>query len=41
MSHYDYAVLAFYFVFMIAISWAFRRFVNNVSDYFRNGGQIV
>jgi SSS family solute:Na+ symporter len=41
MSHYDYAVLAFYFVFMIAISWAFRRFVNNVSDYFRSGGQIV
>jgi len=41
MSHYDYAVLAFYFVFMLAISWAFRRFVTNVSDYFRSGGQIV
>jgi len=41
MSNYDYAVLAFYFVFMLAISWAFRRFVTNVSDYFRSGGQIV
>lgn len=41
MTPYDYAVLAFYFVFMIVISWVFRRFITNVSDYFRSGGQVL
>jgi len=41
MTPYDYAVLAFYFAYMIAISWVFRRFVTNVSDYFRGGGKAV
>lgn len=41
MTTYDYAVLAFYFVYMVAISWVFRRFVTNVSDYFRGGGKAV
>ncbi|HEY8994531.1 MAG TPA: hypothetical protein VIM71_07715, partial [Lacunisphaera sp.] len=41
MTSYDYAVLAFYFGFMVAISWVFRRFVNNVSDYFRGGGKAL
>ena len=41
MTSYDYAVLAFYFVFMLAISWVFRRFVSNVSDYFRGGGKAL
>jgi SSS family transporter len=41
MTPYDYAVLVFYFVFMVAISWVFRRFVKNVSDYFRGGGKAV
>ncbi len=41
MTHYDYAVLIFYFGFMVAISWVFRRFVTNVSDYFRGGGKAV
>ena len=41
MTSYDYAVLAFYFVFMLVISWVFRRFITNVSDYFRSGGQVV
>jgi SSS family transporter len=41
MTHYDYAVLIFYFVFMVAISWVFRRFVTNVSDYFRGGGKAL
>ena len=41
MSVYDYAVLLFYFGFMLAISWVFRRFVTNVSDYFRGGGKVV
>ena len=41
MNAYDYAVLGFYFVYMLAISWFCRRFVRNVSDYFRSGGQVV
>jgi Na+/proline symporter len=41
MTHFDYAVLAFYFVFMLVISWVFRRFITNVSDYFRSGGQVL
>lgn len=41
MHPIDFAVLAFYFVFMIVISWVFRRFITNVSDYFRSGGQVL
>ncbi|HUR60284.1 MAG TPA: hypothetical protein VM029_21345 [Opitutaceae bacterium] len=41
MTPYDYAVLVFYFVYMLAISWIFRRFVTNVSDYFRGGGKAL
>src|ERR1044071_8004914 len=41
MTRYDYAVLLFYFAYMLAISWVFRRFVHNVSDYFRGGGKAV
>ncbi|MBI5690805.1 MAG: transporter [Verrucomicrobia bacterium] len=41
MTPYDYAVLVFYFLYMLAISWVFRRFVTNVSDYFRGGGKAV
>lgn len=41
MSYFDSAVLIFYFVFMVAISWVFRRFVHNVSDYLRGGGKVV
>lgn len=41
MTSYDYVVLVFYFAFMVAISWIFRRFVTNVSDYFRGGGQAL
>lgn len=41
MTSYDYAVLAFYFTFMLVISWVFRRFITNVSDYFRSGGQVL
>jgi Na+/proline symporter len=41
MTPYDYAVLAFYFGFMMVISWVFRRFITNVSDYFRSGGQVL
>ncbi|MBC7365580.1 MAG: transporter [Undibacterium sp.] len=41
MTQYDYAVLVFYFFFMLTISWVFRHFVTNVSDYFRGGGQAL
>jgi SSS family solute:Na+ symporter len=41
MTPYDYAVLAFYFVYLLVISWVFRRFVHNVGDYFRSGGQVI
>lgn len=41
MTSFDYAVLVFYFAYMVAISWVFRRFVTNVSDYFRGGGKAV
>ncbi|MEO6002275.1 MAG: transporter [Opitutus sp.] len=41
MTAYDYAVLVFYFGYMLAISWVFRRFVVNVSDYFRGGGKVL
>ena len=41
MTTYDYAVLVFYFGYMLAISWVFRHFVTNVSDYFRGGGKAL
>ncbi|HKB56109.1 MAG TPA: hypothetical protein VKC51_00835 [Lacunisphaera sp.] len=41
MTPYDYAVIGFYFAFMLGISWVFRRFVTNVSDYFRGGGKAL
>jgi Na+/proline symporter len=41
MTRYDYAVLVFYLGYMLAISWVFRRFVHNVSDYFRGGGKAL
>jgi SSS family solute:Na+ symporter len=41
MNPIDYAVLGFYFVYLLAISWVCRKFVHNVSDYFRSGGQVV
>lgn len=41
MMPYDYAVLAFYFAYLLVISWVFRRFIHNISDYFRSGGQVI
>ena len=41
MTKYDYAVLGFYFGYMLTISWVVRKFVHNVSDYFRSGGQVL
>ncbi len=41
MTRFDYTVLVFYFAYMVAISWVFRKFVTNVSDYFRGGGKAL
>ena len=41
MTSYDNAILAFYFVFMLAVGLCARRMVHNVSDYFRSGGQVL
>lgn len=41
MTSFDYAVLVFYFLYMLAISWVFRKFVTNISDFFRGGGKAV
>jgi solute:Na+ symporter, SSS family len=41
LGAYDYAVLAFYFVFMCSMGWVFKRFVKNTSDYFRSGGEML
>ena len=41
MTRFDYAVIGFYFAFIITVSWVFRRFVSNVSDYFRGGGKAL
>lgn len=41
LSHYDYLVIAFYFVFMASIGYVCRRFIGNTSDYFRGGGKML
>ena len=41
MTRYDYAVVAFYFLYMLAVGWTSRRLVRNVSDYYRSGGQVL
>jgi solute:Na+ symporter, SSS family len=41
LSRYDYAVISFYFLFMLLIGWVCRRFIANTSDYFRGGGKVL
>lgn len=41
MTSFDYAVVALYFVFILAVGWIFRRFVSSASDYFRGGGKAL
>src|SRR5580765_7523645 len=41
ISPYDYAVIAFYFVFILSMGWIFKRFIKNTSDYFRAGGEML
>ncbi|MDW8261473.1 MAG: hypothetical protein RMJ35_03015, partial [Phycisphaerales bacterium] len=41
LSTYDYIVIAFYFLFMGGIGWAFKRFIASSGDYFRSGGEML
>jgi SSS family transporter len=41
LSNLDVAVVVFYFIFMTAMSWLFKRFIRNTSDYFRGGGEML
>lgn len=41
MTPYDYAVITFYFLFMLLMGWLASRFVKDSSDYFRGGGQMM
>lgn len=40
ITFYDYIIIGFYLVFMLAIGLAFRRMSKNTSDYFRAGGAM-
>jgi Na+/proline symporter len=40
ITGYDYLIIAFYLVFMLAIGVVFRRMSKNTSDYFRAGGAM-
>lgn len=40
LSPLDYAVIAFYFLFMAGLGWFFRRFAADSSDFFRGGGKM-
>ena len=40
-TDWDYAVIAFYFTFMVSIGLVFRHYSKNISDYFRGGGSML
>jgi len=40
ITRYDYFIIAFYLVFILAIGLVFRRMSKNTSDYFRAGGAM-
>src|SRR6186997_998704 len=40
ISTYDYFIIGFYLVFLVAIGLTFRRMSRNTSDYFRAGGAM-
>lgn len=41
LTHWDYLVIVFYFVFIIGIGGLFRMMNKNASDYFRGGGNML
>ena len=40
ITGYDYAIIAFYLLFMLGLGLFFRRLSKNTSDYFRAGGAM-
>lgn len=40
ITFYDYGIIVFYLLFMLAIGLVFRRMSKNTSDYFRAGGAM-
>ncbi len=40
ISHYDYFIIGFYLLFILAIGAVFRRMSQDTSDYFRAGGAM-
>lgn len=40
ITRYDYFIIGFYLLFMVAIGLVFRRMSKNTSDYFRAGGAM-
>lgn len=40
ITKYDYVIIGFYLVFMLAIGMVFRRMSKDTSDYFRAGGAM-
>jgi Na+/proline symporter len=40
ITNYDYVIIGFYLLFMLAIGLAFRRMSKDTSDYFRAGGAM-
>ena len=34
-------IVGFYFLFLMAIGWMFRKFTTTTSDYFRGGGNML
>lgn len=41
LSTADYALIAFYFVFIFSLGFVFKSSNNNASDYFRGGGSLM
>ena len=41
MSHLDYTVIVFYFAFMLALGFVYKKFSRTSSDYFRGGGGMI
>lgn len=40
ITFFDYGIIAFYLLFMLAVGLVFRRMSKNTSDYFRAGGAM-
>src|SRR5512137_909484 len=40
ITNYDYIIIGFYLVFLLAIGVVFRRMSKDTSDYFRAGGAM-